>query len=68
MCVRGLYKSLTMLLFVHFGPFYTFLALVYTLPFLASFPPTDDRLTTETRPRDDQQKNLLYSLQSKITN
>ena len=30
-------------LFVHLGSFYASLALVYTLPFFASSPPSDDR-------------------------
>ena len=52
MFIRGLYKSLTTLLFVHFRLFYAFLALVYTLPFFASSPPSDDREMTERQPRD----------------
>ena len=43
----GLYKSPTVSLFADFGSFYVFLVLVYTLPFFAPFPPSDDREKSE---------------------
>ena len=46
-----LYKSPTVSLFVHFGSFYVFLALVYTHPFFASSPPSDDRETKNAQNR-----------------
>lgn len=55
MAFMGLYKSSTVSLFVHFGSFYVFLALVYTLPFFASFPPSDDREKTDSQPRQDRE-------------
>ena len=61
MPAQCLYKSPPSSLFAHLRPFYVSLVLVYTLPFLASFPPSDDRETTETRPRDKNAQNRPLS-------
>ncbi len=65
MPAQCLYKSPTISLFAHFGLFYVFLVLVYTLPFFASFPPSDDREKSERRARDKKSTkspSLLHML------